>query len=111
MPVNLPTTYSYNAFDRARLRADLVTGERYHALRQREQLEPAEDDTTVEWRAGSRLERISFAAWGTPELWWLLLDVNDIVDEYRIAVGTTLRVPSLTRVARLLSTPPPRSRG
>lgn len=111
MPTTFQTAFSYNAFDRAAQIYDRTRGERYHRLRIRESLPPADDDTTFEWRAGARLERVANAAWGTPELWWLLVDVNDLVDEWTIPVGTLLRVPSRTRVERLLSTPPPGSRG
>lgn len=111
MPITPPSAVPTNAFSRVGVMYDRVRGERYHFLRIRESLPPADDDTTFEWRAGARLERVANAAWGTPELWWLLVDVNDLVDEWTIPVGTLLRVPSRTRVERLLSTPSPRPRG
>lgn len=99
-----------NAFDRAAKINLRATGEVYHYLRIREALPPADDDERVVWRAGSRLERIARDAWGTPKLWWLLIDLNDLVDEWAIPVGTELRVPSRTRIERLLSTPKERLR-
>lgn len=111
MPSNVASpALTVNAFDRAAVMYDRVAGQRYHSLRIRETLPPADDDERVVWRAGSRLERIARDAWGTPKLWWLLIDLNDIVDEWDIPIGTELRVPSRTRIERLLSTPKERLR-
>lgn len=77
---------------------DAGTGAVFVGLRAPVRLAPAEDDTLLAWREGDRLGLIAHNAWGDAKLWWLLCDLNDIVDPFNIEVGAVLRVPSRARV-------------
>jgi len=47
-----------------------------------------------------RLDLISYSAYGTPELWWVIARVNNIQDPLvAVPVGTPLRIPTRQRLA------------
>lgn len=49
----------------------------------------------------NRFDLISQLFYGTPELWWLIAEVNDIVDPLTgVAPGTTIRVPTRERLSK-----------
>ena len=50
----------------------------------------------------SRLDLLSDQAYQTPELWWVIAEVNNLVDPLGpLAVGSRLRIPSRARLASL----------
>lgn len=77
---------------------DARTGAVFFGPRAPVTLPPAEDDTLHTWREGDRLGLLAHEAWGDAKLWWLLCDLNDVVDPWAIEVGTVLRIPSRARV-------------
>lgn len=88
-----------SAFSNTVVYRDPVTGARLHGLRAPLSLAPADDDGVHVWHDGDSLEAVASTLLGDPALWWILADVNEIVDPFEIAVGTRLRVPSAVRVA------------
>jgi hypothetical protein len=88
----------YGAYARRVVYYDAPTGVSFYGPRPPVALPPAADDTVHVWRAGDRLARIATDAWGAPQLWWLICDLNEIVDPFAIAVGARLRLPSRARV-------------
>jgi hypothetical protein len=47
-----------------------------------------------------RLDLISYQFYGTPQLWWVIAAVNNIVDPlYGAEDGTQLRIPTRSRLA------------
>jgi hypothetical protein len=77
---------------------DAVKGELFYGPRPPVDLPPASDDAYYVTREGDRLSKIAFDAWGAPQLWWLVADLNDLVDPFLVPVGTRLRLPSRARV-------------
>ncbi len=77
---------------------DATNEETFFAPRPPVRIVPARDDTFHEWGAGDRLGLLAFRAWGSASLWWVLCDLNDVLDPSSIAVGTRLRLPSRARV-------------
>lgn len=78
---------------------DPVTGARLHGLRAPLSLAPADDDGVHVWREGDCLEAVAELRLGDAALWWILADVNEVVDPFVIVVGTRLRLPSAAQVA------------
>lgn len=62
----------------------------------------AEDPTAPDPRAvvttGTRLAVLAHDAWDRADLWWVIADVNDVLDPFNLPVGAELRVPALDRV-------------
>lgn len=55
---------------------------------------------TVPQAGESRLDLISQQFYGTPELWWVLALVNNLIDPLvGFTVGTVIRVPKKERLA------------
>jgi len=77
---------------------DFVRDEVWFPWRRPATLAPADDDETHVWVEGDRLGVLAYRAWGDARLWWVLCDVNDVVDPFAIEPGAVLRVPSLARV-------------
>lgn len=49
----------------------------------------------------NRFDLISQLFYGTPDLWWFIAEVNDIVDPLvGVEAGTTIRVPTRERLSR-----------
>lgn len=49
----------------------------------------------------NRLDLISTAFYGVPNLWWVIAAVNNLVDPLAdVMTGTTLRIPDKARLAR-----------
>lgn len=88
----------YSAFAKERPRYDAVARTTFYGPRQARSLPPAGDDSYHVWREGDRLPLVAFKAWGTSRLWWLVCDLNEVVDPYAIEAGTRLRLPSRARV-------------
>ena len=58
---------------------------------------PIRDDDTfyeVNTVTHNRLDLISSAYYGTPELWWVLASASDIEDPLNVPIGTVIRVPN-----------------
>lgn len=68
----------------------------FHGPRQPTQLVLLPEDTLHTWREGDRLVLIAHEVWDDAKPWWLVCDLNDIVDPGGIEVGTRLRVPRST---------------
>jgi hypothetical protein len=46
------------------------------------------------WRAGDRIDRVSYLYLGDPQKYWQILDLNpEILDANQIEPGTTIRIP------------------
>lgn len=88
----------YSPFAKERPLFDAVAGTTFYGPRAPVSLSAAADDTFHAWAEGDRLPTVAHRAWGTPLLWWLVCDLNGIVDPFDIATGTVLRLPSRARV-------------
>lgn len=44
------------------------------------------------------LDTIALKYYGNPLYWWIIADINDIVDPFKLKVGTDLIVPYLNQV-------------
>lgn len=88
----------YSPFARETPRYDASARTVFYGPRPVRSLAPASDDSFHVWREGDRLALIANRAWGTPRLWWLVCDLNGIVDPLAIEVDTRLRLPSRARV-------------
>lgn len=67
---------------------------------------PADDDQQVEVTQGweGRLDLLSTDFYGTPELWWVIADANQLLDPLgEVKLGAQLRVPRRDRVFNLLA--------
>lgn len=54
---------------------------------------------TVPLAIENRLDRISYKFYGTPNLWWAIAQVNNLVDVFLdVPVGTHLRIPKRARL-------------
>lgn len=54
---------------------------------------------TVNLPLENRLDLISYQFYGTPNLWWAIAQVNNLVDPFMdIPVGTQLRIPRRNRL-------------
>lgn len=57
---------------------------------------------TVTDATAGRLDLLSYEAYGTPELWWVIAEANLIFfPPEQLVSGSTIRVPSATTVATL----------
>ena len=65
---------------------------------------PTDTFHTVRQGEPLRLDLLSYQFYRTPELWWVLALVNDILSPFDdIEIGDVLRVPSLSTVTTYLS--------
>jgi len=90
----------YNPFAREPHYHDLVRGETFHGPRAPALLpEDARDpDVRVPATAATKLGLLAQDVYGTPHLWWVIADANDLIDPFNFPTSGELRVPSLTRV-------------
>jgi hypothetical protein len=52
-----------------------------------------------------RMDLLSNNVYGTPDLWWVICEYNNIQDPLsQLTIGTVLRVPDLDRVLSLITT-------
>lgn len=58
-----------------------------------------DDDKFYRIPAGQKLDHIAYLAWGHAEWWWILCDLNDILDPLSDHSGKLIRIVSLERVA------------
>lgn len=67
---------------------------------------PEGDDdvyVTINKELIGRPDLISFKAYGTPDLWWAILDFNNIKDPlFEIKIGQIIKIPSLDTVLSFL---------
>lgn len=71
----------------------------YYAARATLDATKRSDDRYVDVRLGDTIHSVSHRELGDMRLWWVVADFNDITDPFAdLAVGTTLRVPSITRL-------------
>lgn len=48
-----------------------------------------------EWKETDRLDLLAMRYFGSPSLWWQIMDLNpEILDPFNIAYGTQLRIPN-----------------
>jgi hypothetical protein len=77
----------------------------YLGTRQPVRLNPADDDSFVTIGMNERVDALAYRVWGTQlgaaaaKLWWVLCDINDIINPFAIPIGTVFRVPTAERVA------------
>lgn len=63
-------------------------------------LDPSDLTFTVPPGGVHRLDLISNQFYGTPQLWWVIAAVNNIVDPlYGVEQGTQLRIPTRSRLS------------
>lgn len=68
-------------------------------------LEFGEDDIIVEITQEYLLrpDLISSKVYGTPDLWWVVYEMNGIIDPlFDLKIGQIIRVPSLSRVMEFI---------
>lgn len=63
-----------------------------------------EDSIRYQTRLGERLEDISLAFYGTPDLWWVIADFQEepILEPMDVPAGLELRIPSKRIIDRIL---------
>lgn len=91
--------------DRSRYRECIVyqDGEtQFFGARQRLDAAPQPDDSFHQVVEGDRIDMLAYHYLGDPILWWVICDFNDIAFPLDLAVGATLRIPSLERVMLVL---------
>lgn len=84
----------------------LSSGDIIFALR-REVVGPDPSDSVVEvtQTMENRLDNLAYELYGSAELWWVIAELNHIVDPMtEVVMGTQLRVPSKERLFNILST-------
>lgn len=58
-------------------------------------------EVTKPWE--DRLDNLAFELYGDPKLWWVIAELNHILDPFtEIKVGTELRIPRKERLMHLL---------
>lgn len=63
---------------------------------------PADFYFTVTEAVEGRLDLIAYRYYRTPELWWVIAEANNLFFPFEdVAVGTVLRIPSLTSITSL----------
>lgn len=60
--------------------------------------DPTAPDPRVLVTAATRLGLVAQDAYDDPSLWWVIADVNDVIDPFNLPTGEELRVPPLDRV-------------
>lgn len=80
-------------------------GEQFLVLRQLLSLDPDEDDSflTITSEMINRPDILSFIAYQRPDLWWAILDVNEIKSVFDIRINQKLRIPDLTKLLSAIS--------
>lgn len=78
-----------------------VDGDVVHGLMRRQVLEDPTDDIYVVTQNGqNRLWLISHVHYNTPDLWWVIASVNNIVDPMLgVPTGTELKIPKAIRLS------------
>lgn len=82
------------------------SGKNFLVLRDKLNLKQANGDVFVTITAdiANRPDLISFKAYGTPELWWIIYELNNIRDPlFDLQVGQIIRIPSRDRVSKAIS--------
>jgi hypothetical protein len=77
------------------------SNKRFLQLRASIILAPAEDDiyVTISQTYINRVDLLSNDIYGTPDLWWIICDCNNIQDPLKdLTIGSTLRIPSFDRI-------------
>jgi hypothetical protein len=75
-------------------------------LRQSLNLEPDSTDTlvTINQNQAGRPDMISQLAYGSPDLWWVILEFNGIKDPLsELKTNQILRIPTMERVTKAIS--------
>jgi hypothetical protein len=81
-------------------------GVEFLVLRKALKLEPNNGDifVSINKELINRPDLISFKAYGTPNLWWVIYEYNNIQDPlFGMKIGQLIRIPSLTRVQDAIS--------
>ena len=81
--------------------ADNRQGKTFLVLRRPLELEESDGDTFVQITQEyiNRPDLISYKAYGTPDLWWVIYEFNGIRDPlFELKIGTILRIPEKERV-------------
>ena len=63
-------------------------------LRERLDTTPREDDFFYTVKYGDRIDLLAYRFYGSPDLWWVIADYNDLRFPLVLEVGTVLRCPS-----------------
>jgi len=79
-----------------------VDGEVVAGLQRPPAIEDPSDLVYVVPTAGvNRFDLVSQLFYGTPDLWWLIAEVNNIIDPLvGVAAGTVIRVPTRDRMSK-----------
>ena len=76
-------------------------GTEFLVLRNSLNLEPEDGDRFVEITQdlAKRPDLISYRAYGTPDLWWVIYEFNNIIDPiFGVKPGQVFRIPEINRV-------------
>lgn len=80
-------------------------GQSFIVLRKPLQLDPQEGDVfvTIGQDLLGRPDLISYKAYGTPDLWWVIFEFNNISDPlFGLKIGQRLRIPEINRVLKAI---------
>lgn len=44
----------------------------------------------------NRLDLVSYSNYGTPRYWWVIANINNIINPFLVPIGTVLRLPALS---------------
>lgn len=72
-------------------------------LRRRKRLRTGDKFVVHTVKEGDRLDIMSDRYYGTPNLDWLIADVNDLWRPWHLAESTQLKIPTIETVGRLKS--------
>lgn len=53
-----------------------------------------------------RLDLLAYEYYGTPSLWWVIADANDIINQFDLTLGQALKIPSRALIERYLHAAP-----
>ncbi len=59
---------------------------------------PSAPDVRVVVTESTRLGALAHEHYGDAALWWVIADVNDVMDPFNLPVGEELRIPARDRV-------------
>lgn len=79
----------------------VVDGQREWGLRKALELLDGDQCTVYECKDGDTLPGIAFQAYQNEYLWWIIADVNDLLEPWNITMGQKLKVPAKATIMAL----------
>lgn len=97
-PGNIKSYASSEAMSRYKYNRTIIEKDGTSYLESSQPIEiPIRNEDTyyeVNTTSHNRLDLISSAYYGSPELWWVIAAASDIDDPLNVPIGTVLRIPS-----------------